>query len=147
MADTTKYDPTHDYEPDAFEIFDLIIDEVNDILDSKTVPAYCTSTNNYLYYLASKYDHCDPPEFYHLPEVEEARQLLEERLKQTTEDQWQILQWYTRQNMRGRYSFPAVFAGLYDHWLSSLILWKEEFEQEGLMLSALAQQHKSRHKN
>ena len=147
MADTKKYDPQHDYEPDAFEIFDPIIDEVNDILDSKTVPAYCASTNSYLYYLASKYDRCDPPEFYHLPEVEEARQLLEGRLKQTTEDQWQILQWYTRQNMRGRYSFPAVFAGLYDHWLSSLILWKEEFEQEGLMLSALAQQHKSRHKN
>lgn len=147
MVDTKKYDPTHDYEPDAFEIFDPIIDEVNDILDGKIVPAYCTSTNSYLYYLASKYDQCDPATFYHLPEVAEARQLLDERLKQVSEEQWQILQWFTRQTQRGHYSFPAVFAGLYDRWLSSLILWKEDFEQEGLMLSALAQQQKSKHKN
>lgn len=48
MADTLKYDPKHFYDENAFEIFDPIIDEVNDILEGKEVPSSCTITNNYL---------------------------------------------------------------------------------------------------
>lgn len=147
MIDTKNYDPSHDYEEDAFEIFDPIIDEVNDILDTKQVPAGCHHTNSYLYYLATKYDKLDPATFRHLPEVEEACQLLQERFDQISEEQNQIVLWHTKQTMRRHSSAAAQFACLYDRWLTSLIKWKEEFEEEGQLLSALAAQQQSRIKS
>ena len=146
MVDTSKYDPNHYYDDDAFEIFDPIIDEANDILDGKTVPPYCTYTNSYLYYLATKYDQLDPPDFMHLPEVEEARQLLKERFDKLSDEENQIVIWYTKQFQKGHSSYAAQFYGLYDRWLSSLIQFKTDFEQEGLMLSAMAQQNQKKNK-
>ncbi len=146
MADTLKYDPKHFYDEDAIEIFDPIIDEVNDILEGKEVPPSCTITNNYLYYLATEYDRLDPSDFMHLPEVEEARELLKERFDKLSEKENQIVIWYTKQFQKGHSTYAAQFYGLYDRWLTSLIQFKADFEQEGLMLSAMAQQNTKKNK-
>ena len=58
----------------------------------------------------------------------------------------QIVLWYTKQFKNGHYTYAAQFYGLYDRWLTSLIQFKADFEQEGLMLSALAQQNTKKNK-
>lgn len=146
MIDTMKYDPNHNYEEDAFEIFDPIIDEVNDILDAKEVPASCNYTDSYLYYLAMQYDRLDPPVFRRIPEVDEACQLLKEHFNNLSEEENQIVEWHARQSLGENYSNDSHFYCLYDRWLSSLIQFKADFEQEGQILSALAQQGTRRSK-
>lgn len=82
----------------------------------------------------------------HLPEVEEARELLKERFDKLSDKESQIVIWYTKQFQKGHSTYAAQFYGLYDRWLTSLIQFKADFEQEGLMLSEMAQQNTKKYK-